>query len=181
MKGIIFNLLEEVVRRDYDEDTWDTLLETAQLEGAYTSLGNYPDQDFMKLVMAASSILKMPADDVVRWFGWNALPLLAERYPNFFTPKSTRAFLLTLNDIIHTEVRKIYPGSDIPVFDYDTSLQEVLVMGYQSPRRLCALAEGFIEGAAAHYGEEVVLEQPTCMNRGDEKCIFRISLKRVGA
>jgi len=101
MKGIIFNLLEEVVRRDYGEDTWDALLETAQLEGAYTSLGNYPDQDFMKLVAAASSALNVPADGIVRWFGRNALPLLAERYPNFFVGhKSTRAFLLTLNALL---------------------------------------------------------------------------------
>ena len=30
MKGIVFNLLEEVVRREYGEDTWDSLLEAAK-------------------------------------------------------------------------------------------------------------------------------------------------------
>jgi predicted hydrocarbon binding protein len=43
-------------------------------------------------------------------------------------------------------------------------------MGYQSTRRLCALAEGFILGAADHYGETVAIEQPRCMHRGDERC-----------
>lgn len=182
MKGIIFNLLEEVVRREYGESTWDALLEAAQLDGAYSALGNYPYEDLMKLVAAASSALKTPADAIVRWFGRNALPLLAERYPHFFEGhKSIRTFLLTLNDIIHVEVRKLYPGAEVPVFDYDTSSPEVLVMGYKSPRKLCALAEGFIEAAAAHYGEEVALEQSKCMNRGDEKCVFRISLMKRGA
>lgn len=179
MKGVVFNLLEELVRREHGEDTWDALLEATQLDGSYTSLGSYPDEDLMKLVAAASSALTMPADAIIRWFGRNAIRLLAERYPRFFVAhKTTRTFLLTLNDVIHTEVRKLYPGADVPVFDYDTSSEEVLVMGYKSPRKLCALAEGFIEGAAAHYGEEVALEQPSCMNRGDEKCVIRVSLKK---
>ena len=49
MKGIVFNLLEQLVARDYGEDTWDALLDASGLEGAYTSLGSYPDGDFVKL------------------------------------------------------------------------------------------------------------------------------------
>jgi hypothetical protein len=177
MKGIVFNLLEEVVVRDYGEDTWDALLDAAALDGAYTSLGSYADDDLAKLVAAASSQLGLDPTQVVRWFGRNALPLLAERYPQFFDPHaSTRPFLLTLNEIIHPEVRKIYPGADVPVFDFDTSSDDVLVMGYHSGRKLCAFGEGLIEGAAEHYGERVVIEQPQCMHRGDAKCVLEITL-----
>jgi hypothetical protein len=181
MKGIVFNLFEAVVRRDYGEDTWEALLEAANVDGAYTSLGNYSDEEMMKLVGFASSALKMPADDVVRWFGRNALPLLAKKHPHFFEPhQSTRPFLLTLNDVIHSEVRKLYPGSELPVFSYDTSSSEVLLLHYRSPRKLCALAEGFIEATAAHYGEELSLDQPECMKRGDDKCVLRVSVKKTG-
>jgi hypothetical protein len=44
VKGIVFNLLEQVVSRDYGEDMWDDLLSAAGLVGAYTSLGSYPDE-----------------------------------------------------------------------------------------------------------------------------------------
>jgi hypothetical protein len=180
MKGVVFNLLEAVVRRDYGDDTWETLLEAANVDGAYSSLGNYPDEEMSKLVGAASSALKMPADDVVRWFGRNALPLLAKKHPKFFEPhKSTRPFLLTLNDVIHSEVRKLYPGADVPEFTYDTSSSEVLLMHYRSPRKLCALAEGFIEATAAHYGEYLSLDQPQCMKRGDDKCVLRVSVRKL--
>jgi len=180
MKGIVFNLLEEVVRREHGEDTWDHLLEDARLEGVYTSLGNYPDEELMKLVSVASAALKVPAEAVVRWFGRSALPLLAEKYPGFFKPhQSTRPFLLTLNTIIHPEVRKIYPGADVPVFDFDSSADEVLVLGYSSRRKLCAFGEGLIAGAAAHYGEVSSVEQPVCMNRGDPRCVFRISFQKL--
>jgi hypothetical protein len=179
MKGIVFNLLEEIVSRDYGEDTWDDLLTAAGLDGAYTSLGGYPDADLLRLVAAASAALDKPPEDVVRWFGRSALPLLAVSYPEFFEPhSSTRGFVLTLNDIIHPEVRKVYPGADVPVFDFDISSDDVLVMGYTSSRRLCAFAEGLIEGAADHYHEAASIVQPQCMLRGDAKCVLDISFAR---
>ena len=177
MKGIVFNLLEQVVSRDYGENTWDDLLSATGLMGAYTSLGSYPDEHLGKLVGAASEALHIPAQDVVRWFGREAMPALAQAYPAFFSPHTgTRSFLLTLNDIIHPEVRKLYPGADVPVFDFDTSSEEVLVMDYVSPRKLCAFAEGLIAGAAEHYGETASIEQPKCMGRGDSKCVLEITL-----
>lgn len=182
MKGVVFNLLEESVRRDYGEDTWDDLLDAAGLDGAYTSLGSYPDADLARLVSAASTALGIPEAEVVRWFGQKALPLMAESYPGFFTPHtSTRSFVLTLNNIIHPEVRKVYPGADVPEFDFDTSSKEVLVMGYRSPRRLCAFARGLIEGAAAHFGEEALIEEPECMHRGSERCVFHIRFRKQEA
>ena len=56
MKGIVFNLLEEVVIRHHGEDVWDALLDAAGVAGAYTSLGNYPDEDLGKLVAAAATM-----------------------------------------------------------------------------------------------------------------------------
>ena len=177
MKGVVFNLLEECVRREYGEDTWDNLLDAAGLEGAYNSLGTYDDVDLLGLVTAASEALGVSGQEILRWFGRNAIPAMASRYPGFFDPhRSTLAFVLTLNDIIHPEVRKVYPGADVPEFDFDT-VGDVLVMGYHSRRRMCAFAHGLIEGAAAHYGETATFEQPQCMHRGDEKCVFHLSFQ----
>jgi hypothetical protein len=164
-----------VIRRDHGEDKWDHLLDLAGLDGAYTSLGNYSDDDLSTLVAASATALGLPEYDVVRWFGREALPLLARKYPTLFERyNSTRPFVLALNDIIHPEVRKLYPGADVPEFDYDTSSPDLLIMTYRSRRRLCAFAEGLVEGAAAHFGEGVTFEQPRCMLRGDEACQFHI-------
>ena len=178
MKGVVFNLLEQLVARDYGEESWDALLDASELAGAYTSLGSYADEDLMKLVNAAANELDLSPDEVVRWFGRNALPLFAGRYPQLFEPHdSTRSFVLTLNEIIHPEVRKLYPGADVPVFDF-ASRDGVLVMGYRSPRKLCAFAEGLLHGAADHYGERLTIEQPRCMNRGDDRCVLEIAFMR---
>lgn len=174
MKGIVFNLMSELVRRDFGEDAWDDLLAASGATGSYTSLGNYPDAEMFRLVGAASEALGKPPADVLRWFGRAAMPMLAGRYPAFFAPGSTRPFLLNLNDIIHPEVRKLYPGAEVPEFDYEDGPDGSLHMGYRSHRRLCALAEGFILGAADHFGERVTVGQSQCMHRGDEKCVFEV-------
>ena len=178
MKGVVFNLLEQLVARDFGEDTWDALLDASGLDGVYTSLGSYPDEDLAKLVSAASDVLAMPADDVVSWLGRNALPLFAERYPQLFEPHdSTRSFVLTLNDIIHPEVRKLYPGADVPEFDFDVR-EGGVVMGYRSHRKLCSFAEGLLLGAADHYGERLTIEQPVCMKRGGAQCVLELAFAR---
>jgi hypothetical protein len=83
--------------------------------------------------------------------------------------------VLSVNNIIHPEVRKIYPGADVPTFEFRDELDGGLLMGYLSPRRLCALAQGFIEGAATHYGETVIFEHRECMHQGDKKCLCHIT------
>ena len=178
MKGIVYNLLEACVSSEYGEVTWDDLLDATGLDGAYTTLGSYPDEDLLALVGAASEALGRPPETVVRWFGRTAMPLLAERYPGFFSPHAdTRAFVLTLNAIIHPEVRKLYPGADVPEFTFDSSQENRLVMGYHSTRRLCAFAEGLLEGAADHYGQTIAIVQPRCMLRGDSSCQLEIALR----
>ena len=82
-----------------------------------------------------------------------------------------------VNDVIHPEVRKVYPGADVPVFDFESSGDDAMILlGYRSARKLCALAEGFIEGSADHFGELAEIEQSSCMQRGDERCLLKIVL-----
>jgi predicted hydrocarbon binding protein len=178
MKGIVFSLLEDAVTRTHGEDVWDDLLERAGLDGAYTSLGSYPDADLFALVGAVSNVTGDDAQAVIRWFGREAMPTLAEAYPGFFEPHTElRSFLETLNDIIHPEVRKLYPGADVPTFGFSYAPDGTIAMRYGSGRRMCAFAEGLIEGAAAHYRQIVRLDQPTCMLRGDDWCTIEVRVE----
>ena len=178
MKGIIFNLLQEVTVQHYGEGTWDELLLSRGLVGAYTSLGSYPDEEIQGLILEAARMLDLTPFEVLRWFGNQAMPLLFKRYPAFFRePASTRAFLLSVNHIIHPEVRKIYPGAQVPTFEFQDAPDGGLLISYRSPRRMCALAQGFAEGAAEYYGEMVVFEHLECMHQGDERCLCSISFE----
>lgn len=178
MKGIVFTLLEEIVAREHGEETWESMLDAAELEGAYTAVGNYPDEEFMRLVAAGSSALGRGPDEIVRWFGRNAMPLFHQRYPELFEGHATtRSFVLTLNDVIHPQVRKLMPGAYVPEFEFDDSIADRLTIGYRSNRHLCSFAEGLIEGAAEHFGELARIEQTECQKRGDDRCVFVCSFE----
>ncbi len=111
MKGVVYNLLEEAVVEKFGADIWDDLLDDAGVAGAYTSLGNYTDDEIIALVNAAAAKLDMTSGDVLRWFGEQAMPLLKQRYPNFFAPhSSSRTFVLSVNNIIHPESASSTPA-----------------------------------------------------------------------
>ena len=173
MKGIVFNLLAQAVEEEFGEDTWDTLLDKAGVEGAFTSVGSYADDDLYALVRVASQALGREQDDVLRWLGSRAIPMLVSRYPQFFADHTrTLPFLLTLNDVIHPEVRKLFPGADAPEFEFDQRGADTLALAYVSNRGLCSFAEGLVDGAAAHFGESVTITQSECMKKGDARCVL---------
>lgn len=175
MKGIVFNLLESVVVRRHGEAAWDGILDAAGLDGCYTSLGNYSDDEIEKLVLAAGMALGAGRDEILRGFGRDAMPLLARQYPAFFRGhNSTQSFVLSVNSIIHPEVRKLYSGARCPFFGFKQDDGGALLMEYDSPRRLCALAHGFVEGAGDHFGETVRVEHLSCVRNNDPKCVLRI-------
>jgi hypothetical protein len=179
VKGIIFNMVEEAICADAGEQEWDALLTAAHLEGGYSSLGSYPDAELLTLIGLRAENRGETPTEATRSLGHAALLGLAGRYPHFFSPHTrTRDFLLTLNDVIHPEVRKVHAEADPPVFEFDTSDPERLVIGYRSQRRLCALAEGMIAGAATHYGERATLTHARCMHDGSDECEIHATFDR---
>ena len=174
MKGIIFNLVEDVVSEAYGEQVWDQLLTEARLDGGYTSMGDYPDEQLHALVGAAATTLEVPADQVLRQFGHGAARGLSEQYPQFFTPhRRSMDFVVTLNDVIHPEVRKFHRAADPPEFVFTPVDDEELLIEYHSRRGLCALADGMLGGAASCFGEQVTVQHETCTHRGDDVCVMR--------
>ena len=177
MKGLILNLVEDVVRAEHGEDYWDGVVDESGLAASYTSMGTYPDHEVETLASLVAQRDGVTAQEVVRHVGRSGMSTLAARYPGFFDPHpGLRPFLLSLNTTIHPEVRRLYPGAVIPEFDIALPDAQVLELGYVSERGRCDLADGLVLGAAEHYGEQVVVSQRTCVHRGDERCVIRVEL-----
>lgn len=180
MKGILFNLLEGVVVDAYGIDVWDEMIERSDVTGSYTAVGNYPDDELAALVGGLGDICSAAhgtvTDPVVlRWFGRSAIAPLAARYPQFFAPHHrTLDFVLTLNDVIHAEVLKLHPDAKVPTFQFSgierRDETNSVTLHYTSERAMCALAEGFVAGAAHHFGELSSTRQPVCMLDGGPEC-----------
>ena len=171
MKGVIFNILEELVEEKYGMQAWNEILAGLGYDGIYTAAKSYPDDQMFALVGAVSDKLQMPAGDVVGVFGEYLFSQLAERYPVFIEQEPTlRGFLKSVDSVIHVEVRKLYDSPNLPSFTCHDKDQRTLVMEYRSPRQLCILAEGLIRGAAQHYSTPITIEHPRCMHDGEEHC-----------
>jgi hypothetical protein len=171
---MIFNHLEAMVEQAAGPDAWDALLEQTPLQtsnGVFVGPKTYPDADLMALVGTASRVLGTPADALVQAFGRFLFARLAAQYPVFLKPGMTaKTFLASVDRIIHVEVRKLHPDAGLPTIRYEDPAPDRLVIIYQSPRRLCDLAEGLIQGVAERFGERIEVRQGRCMKRGDPEC-----------
>ena len=173
MKGVIFNVIEEAIVAEHGDEVWDSLLDAAGVDGAYTALGDYPDDELFRLVAAGSAALGVAERELIRRLGRTSLLALSERYPHFFTPHvEALSFVLSINDVIHPEVRKLHGAATPPWFTFEMTAQGGLRVGYHSARRLCDLAEGMLTGAADHYGETVTIRHESCLREGDDSCVL---------
>lgn len=176
MKGVVFNLLGDMVETRYGLAAWDQLLEETGLSGIYVATGSYPDSELYVLVEAASRLTTIDAPDLVRAFGQHMIPSFVKQYPGFFKAEMrTKDFLLTVDQVVHVEVRKLFPEAGLPEFRYDDPSSDRLTMIYRSPRKLCVLAEGLILGAAQHFGEHCDIRHDVCMHHGDDRCELKLT------
>ncbi len=177
MIGYIFNTLESVVIEEFGEDVWDELLEQTGSEGVYHSLGNYSDEEAIKLVVAASEKLGKQPSDILRWFGERAISRFYEKWPEMFDRfDNLFEYILSLNDIIHPQVKQLYPGAQVPYFKTISQSEDELIVEYTSSRQMCHLAEGLILGSAKRFDTPVEVTQPSCVHNSDNKCHLSIKL-----
>lgn len=178
MKGIIFNLFEEMVEGEGGAAAWDELLDAADLDGGYSAIGNYPSGDLVGLTEARSRQTGDSDHEVLRSFGHSSLLSLARGFPAFFTPhRRTRDFLLTLNDVIHPQVQKLHAAARPPKFDFTVIGEDELRIVYRSHRQLCAMAEGMIAGAATYFEETAHIVHEQCLRSGATQCTLHCTFR----
>ncbi len=178
MKGVVFTLLNEMVEEQFGLEAMDTLLTNAGLEGCYISTETYPDEELFLLVEEASKLTGIDANDLVRSFGEFMLPHFHKNYPTFFEEgMNLKSFLLTVDRVIHVEVKKLFPEAGLPEFNYIDENDNQLTMIYSSPRKLCMLAEGLIAGSAKHFNTQYSLIHDECMHDDKDACHLHITIQ----
>jgi len=158
LKGVVFNAAEDAVTALHGADAWDSILDGSGVNGAYTALGNYEDQDMVAIVDAAATLLEESVDDTWRILGRHMLPQLIRRLHNVKEKFASAKDLLTsVNDIIHPQVAVLYPEAVPPTFKFSDT-NEGLLVHYRSDRGLLPLAEGLIAGCGDLFEEHVEIE-----------------------
>jgi predicted hydrocarbon binding protein len=178
MKGIVMNLLAEMVESQLGMEEWNNVLEAAGLDGVYTSSVLYEDTELLGLVAIISDRNGIPIDDLVFAFGKFMLPSFIARYPYLLEGvDGFLAFLQSIDSVIHVEVKKLHPDATTPVFHHIRLGENELQLQYHSERRLCRMAEGLVAGAAEHYNAHYSLTHEPCMHRGGDHCGFLVKVE----
>lgn len=157
MKGTIFVELIKMAETAFGEETVDMVLDKADLDngGAFTTVGNYPCSELVKIVVAFSEHSGLSPEVLQIKFGHWMLEHFVVAYPQFFKDKSDAfAMLESIEAEIHVEVRKLYPDAELPTFATERTAQNHLKMVYESPRPLSAFCHGMIEACLDHFGEQ---------------------------
>jgi len=158
MKGVIFNMLEEFVIEVSDEETFEEIYEECEFvsQGPFIGPGTYPDEDFLQMANKAIAKLGIAPADALRAFGKWSFPKLAEKVPPSFVDfEHPKDFLLTVERVIHAEVRKLYTNANPPRFEFEDPEPNKLIIYYISERQLHDFMDGLIEGVGEHFKTEI--------------------------
>ena len=177
MKGLVFTTFYSHVEDRYGVDTLEDIIEDADLpnKGAFTSVGTYPFQDMVALVVALSKRVEKPLAVVLEDFGHYCFGKWVAYVPAHFDNKSLFDILEGIDDFHEYEVRKLYPDAELPSFKVQSRDHRLLVMNYFSCKPLADLATGVIKGAAAYLGESIEVKHWPVTDGAEAHVRFEVS------
>lgn len=169
MHGLIFASFRDYLHTEHGPEVAQDV--TAG-EPQYTLSEAYPDEQFLALLERALERTGLSPDEMLFEFGvFTAATTFARLYSVLFKLSPTaRAFLLTVETPIHDTIRVAMPDARPPQLAVSDLGEDGLQILYTSPRRICAMLRGLVEGTARIYDETVEVDEPECMHRGDPAC-----------
>ncbi len=172
MHGIVFASLHDFLREQGGSEA------VAQVFGGrvYSMVEAHPDADFNRLLTSAVEYTGVDESELCRQFGaFTGERTFPRLYPAFYDLSSGACdFLLGVEDRIHELVRATIPQANPPALAVRAAGNGGVEITYGSPRQLCDLLEGLVEGTARHYGEHVRIEETACTREGAPACRFLV-------
>jgi len=181
LHGLIFVSWEKYLSERFSgsllRQYWDTIGRTPSTAPLASHV--YDDDLLLTSVTAMHHITKVPVDTLLREFGHYFITNGLTRHLCAYIltqVHSGRDLLLAMHDA-HEQMSRLPDGLTPPLFKYTAHSQNSngLTLIYDSPRKLCSVLLGAVEGAAERYGEQVSVVERTCMKHGDLICTFEIS------
>lgn len=177
MKGIVFTKLLEMIEEEHGYEMVDAILLEVKPSsgGKYTAVGTYDHREAIAIVVAYSKHANIEVSEALRIFGRYLFNVFYTSYSVFFEPNQTAfQFLESIDNYIHIEVAKLYPDAQLPRFKTERPREDVLIMLYESERRMHDLAYGLIEKTLEHFKEEKQISVE-CLN--EDKSLVKFTIK----
>lgn len=152
MYGLINDSIRQLVINEAGDDTWERIVERAGGGARTFAAHHYYDDDLTyALVDAASAVLDVPGDELLRRFGryWS-LHIAPENYSDFLD--STGFDLVALLDgldAMHARLQALFPRLRPPSITIEQPGDGLVTVHYRSERLgLAAFVVGLLEGLA---------------------------------
>lgn len=177
MQGVVFNALADFVEETAGMEVWNEAIDSSNLlsEGAFTAGEVYPDEDIVTLAIFVANKLELELPDALRAFGKYLFGFLMDRGPvEVRDYPDAQTLLKELDGVIHSEVRRLNPAAYTPFFEYTPATESTGDLVYRSKRKMCAVAEGLIYGAAEYYQQNLEMEHYECVHTGGKDCHWRL-------
>jgi hypothetical protein len=174
--GIIHLELQRFVITGFGADAWPVLLQRAGLGSrVYNATQAYDDSEIVRLVTAAVQLSGKPATEILEAFGSFLAPVYLSRFGSLVKSSwRTLDLIEHTEETIHKIVRIREPAALPPRLHVERTGPNEVVIHYDSPRRLCAVARGIVWGVARHFEEAIELDEVQCMHKGAASCILMI-------
>ncbi|NOQ78331.1 MAG: hypothetical protein GQ546_02910 [Gammaproteobacteria bacterium] len=182
MYGVIFTFLKEYVEeRHGGNETWRKLLKasTGQAYKLYFPVVDYPDEEIVALAQTAADALSLPLPAVLEDFGSYVGPRLMSFYPMYLKNNIDNTFdmIIHAGANIHDAIHRHNPERKPPQLSAHRESDNILIIHYQSHRRLCHVVRGIVRGLGERFNEEFTIEETQCMYHGAVECIIKVTKK----
>lgn len=181
MIGSIFVEFMEHVENNYGMDTVDEIV--GQLDGklstggAYTTVGNYPHGEMLALATALCSVQVKTMPEVVRDFAGHLMQAFYRGHAKYFgSSTDVFDFLLSVGDVIHADVRKLYTDARPPTVEGRLQADGTLLLRYESYRPLAELALALTEMSGRFFKQPLAIE---VVERSDDDRNIVMQIRKV--
>lgn len=158
MKGTIVKCLEALVTEKFGAEKWEESLVRAGFPEwkTFTMLSDVHETEFLRIMEGAAGATSLSMEQAIETFGeyWSSVWAPRVYGPYFSSAKNARELLLNL-DHIHEVMTKSMKSARPPRFRYEWKGDKLLIMHYESHRRLVALLPALIRGLGKYYNEKL--------------------------
>lgn len=179
MYGIINQSIQELILKEFGEETWLRILKKSGVDVAeFHNHEVYDDAYTYKLAGAISDVLDTKLETVLKMFGefW-IVEISQKKYPNLMATggKSLKDFMLNL-PTFHNRVYLTYPDLIAPEFKVYEDGDSILVEYHSSREGLAPMMEGMLIGIVKSFGDldKKVIQEYSKSADGPDHDLFRI-------
>jgi hypothetical protein len=162
MYGIVNQAIQGLVTENFGKEKWERIKQISGVTQEYfISNEPYDDDITYELVAAASEVLEIPAEEVLRAFGeyW-VLKTGYEKYGELMKAGGENFFEFMFNlPNFHGRIMLIYPNLNPPEFTVERLSANELILHYLSSRQgFTEFVVGLISGLAKMFSEIVEIK-----------------------